>query len=153
MTMNSKHVEEPWMILDQRAGESLTICGKLENGYDWKGRRILGRPPVAFLSQCVTEVERANASRIVSCVNACAGINPEAVPELLTACKEMLAYIEMKMAHGGCFNVQQIIDNLKHDVPMVASVETSHHLGCPQTTRRVNLTAARAAIAKAEGKE
>ena len=29
-----------------------------------------------------------NAQRIVDCINACAGINPEAVPELLKAIKE-----------------------------------------------------------------
>ena len=29
--------------------------------------------------------EKANAKRIVACVNACAGINPEAVPEVLEA--------------------------------------------------------------------
>ncbi len=31
------------------------------------------------------EVREANAARIVACVNACAGINPEAVPDLLAA--------------------------------------------------------------------
>ena len=30
-----------------------------------------------------------NGQRIVSCVNACRGINPEAVPELLEACEEI----------------------------------------------------------------
>ena len=33
------------------------------------------------------ERAEADASRIVSCVNACDGINPEAVPDLLAACK------------------------------------------------------------------
>ena len=33
--------------------------------------------------------DRANATRIVACVNACEGINPEAVPELLEALKDM----------------------------------------------------------------
>ena len=32
-----------------------------------------------------TETEEANARRIVACVNACEGINPEAVPDLLEA--------------------------------------------------------------------
>lgn len=32
----------------------------------------------------------ANAARIVACVNACAGINPEAVPDLLTAAEAIL---------------------------------------------------------------
>ena len=33
---------------------------------------------------------KTNAYRIVACVNACEGINPEAVPDLLAACKAML---------------------------------------------------------------
>ena len=33
------------------------------------------------------EAKRANARRIVACVNACAGLNPEAVPDLLAACE------------------------------------------------------------------
>ena len=32
----------------------------------------------------------ANARRIVACVNACEGINPEAVPDLLAACEAAL---------------------------------------------------------------
>jgi len=39
----------------------------------------------------INETDEANAARIVACVNACAGINPEAVPELLVALKD-LAY-------------------------------------------------------------
>ena len=37
------------------------------------------------------ERAEADASRIVSCVNACDGINPEAVPELVKACEAFLA--------------------------------------------------------------
>jgi len=32
----------------------------------------------------------ANARRIVACVNACEGINPEAVPDLLEACRKLI---------------------------------------------------------------
>lgn len=39
------------------------------------------------VAQTVFTPATANADRIVSCVNACEGINPEAVPELLAACK------------------------------------------------------------------
>lgn len=38
----------------------------------------------------------ANANRIVACVNACEGINPEAAPELLEALEEML---KLHIAH------------------------------------------------------
>ena len=38
--------------------------------------------------EIIAVVKKADdAKRIVSCVNACAGINPEAVPELLEACR------------------------------------------------------------------
>jgi hypothetical protein len=36
---------------------------------------------------------KANGARIVACINGCAGINPEAVPELLQACR--VAYADM----------------------------------------------------------
>ncbi len=39
----------------------------------------------------LSELSYANAERIVACVNNCAGINPEAVPELLAALK-LLVY-------------------------------------------------------------
>ena len=37
---------------------------------------------------------QANAERIVACVNACEGINPEAVPDLLEALKGIRAKVE-----------------------------------------------------------
>ena len=38
-----------------------------------------------------TEQEKlANAVRIVACVNACAGINPEAVPDLLATLRDIV---------------------------------------------------------------
>lgn len=40
------------------------------------------------------ERAEADASRIVSCVNACDGINPEAVPDLLAACEAALSFGE-----------------------------------------------------------
>ena len=38
--------------------------------------------------------QQANADRIIACVNACAGINPEAVPELLEALEMAMPYLE-----------------------------------------------------------
>lgn len=40
------------------------------------------------------ELVEANAARIVACWNACVGINPEAVPELLAACKTALSALQ-----------------------------------------------------------
>ena len=45
-------------------------------------------------------LREANASRIAACVNACEGINPEAVPELLEALKELEALRKMPHPSG-----------------------------------------------------
>ena len=37
----------------------------------------------------------ANAHRLVACWNACEGLNPEAVPGLLAACKGLLAHVQL----------------------------------------------------------
>lgn len=68
---------------------------------------------------------------------------------LLTQCQSMLAYIEMKMAHHGNMNVEQIMAELER-VKVYSEVSTAHHLGCSVTTRRVDLDAAREAIRKAQ---
>lgn len=39
--------------------------------------------------------QNANARRIVDCVNSCEGINPEAVPELLEACKAVVGRVDI----------------------------------------------------------
>ena len=41
-----------------------------------------------------TPEDKANAARIVACVNGCAGLNPAAVPGLLAACCEALSLVE-----------------------------------------------------------
>jgi hypothetical protein len=74
----------------------------------------------------------------------------EAAPDLLAACEEMLAYIEMKLAHNGSMDVETIqrrLDDVQRTIPYV---ETAHHLGCAVTTRHVDLKKARAAIASAK---
>lgn len=43
----------------------------------------------------------ANAARIVACVNACEGINPEAVPDILRALEAMLVYYNRDQAERG----------------------------------------------------
>lgn len=62
----------------------------------------------------------------------------------LTAC---LGYIEMTMAHRGPMSVDQIMKELER-VRGTSEVETSHHLGCGQTTRRVKLSEIRDLIAE-----
>jgi len=52
----------------------------------WKNDPELG--VLSLFWKSVEETD-ANAARIVACVNACAGINPEAVPELVNALTEL----------------------------------------------------------------
>lgn len=85
--MITKHTPGPWK----------------PDGY---GLRVLAEPkhfkptaahPVFVVAQCSTfcngtePEERANAARIVACVNACEGINPEAVPDVVKALEELLS--------------------------------------------------------------
>ena len=42
---------------------------------------------------------KADADHILACVNACEGINPKAVPDLLNACKILLEDCEMALSN------------------------------------------------------
>ena len=64
----AKHTPGPWELVN------VFPCAKREHC------RWIINPDVA------TGKSKANAARIVACVNACEGINPEAVPGLLKAC-------------------------------------------------------------------
>ncbi len=41
------------------------------------------------------QVSEKNADKILSCVNACESLNPEAVPELIEVCKMMIEWHEL----------------------------------------------------------
>lgn len=79
------HTPEPWStngrIIESEDGEPIV--------------KLLR--PVGIIH--IPEAE-ANARRIVSCVNACKGINPEAVPQLVEALSEILSEAE-KYGFGG----------------------------------------------------
>ena len=77
--------------------------------------------------------QEANATRIVACVNACKGINPEAVPDLLEACKEAKEWL-VAMTLKAAFNQE---NKVAQDEASQIVREVSSHLS--------------AAIAKAEG--
>jgi len=71
-----KHTPGPWTWENQQATVwaddfGLQVCG------------CMSRPGVGM--QHDMEVNRANARRIVACVNGCEGINPDAAPGLLAA--------------------------------------------------------------------
>jgi hypothetical protein len=81
MTNNNQHTPGPWTV--------------------YKEQMVLGKPPknwrptqsepeyIVTQTRLYTSPDRetanANAARIVACVNACEGLNPEAVRELLEA--------------------------------------------------------------------
>lgn len=78
LAMKTKHTPEPWKwdeswgaIVVDRPDMQKLICPM------WTGcdRARMGRD--------VVDEDLANAARIVACVNACDGINPGAVPDLL----------------------------------------------------------------------
>lgn len=70
------------------------------------------------------------------------------IKEQREALKSCLGYIEMTLAHRGVMDVAQIMEELKR-VQGIAQTETSHHLGCSQTTRSVDLTHVRDLISEA----
>lgn len=72
-----------------------------------------------------------------------------ALAVLATFAKQMLNYIEMKIAHDGAMSVEQIKEALTR-AQTVSHIETAHHLGCPTTTRRVDLAEIRNIIAEVE---
>jgi len=90
----TKHTSEPW---------------ELHPDYPNQVRR----PPsndAYGLSACIADCSSgiwpdaqtvANASRIVACVNACRGINPEAVPDLLDVAKDFRQELSLCMAIAG----------------------------------------------------
>lgn len=86
------------------------------------------------------EEMQANAELIVKAVNLY-----DALEAVAAHVKPMLDYIEMTMAHTGAMSVEQILSALE-DVKNVAHIETAHHLGCPATSRGVDLNSARQAL-------
>lgn len=82
------HSPEPWDVPDENpfcigGGPEGTSLGQMSSFH----------PDVSDAE------DAANARRIVACVNACEGINPEAVPELLAFAKDIYEH------HDGTFPV------------------------------------------------
>ena len=81
--MTTKHTPEPW--------RQFTELGTIGDVVDSKGRAVAQAQETGNFERGAPEglAERnANAARIVACVNGCAGINPEAVKDLLAALKD-----------------------------------------------------------------
>lgn len=83
--MSEKHTPEPWRWVD----------GKGIVGSDgWPIATVPGHEASLF-RRLVGERE-ANARRIVSAVNACEGINPDAVPLMREALRRIVANVDRK---------------------------------------------------------
>ncbi len=75
-----KHTPEPWNVMfnyDNNINEEAPGRHTIRSKDGWNIARIW--------ENIGNSDSSANARRIVSCVNACAGINPEAVPDLVKA--------------------------------------------------------------------
>jgi hypothetical protein len=77
--MKPKHTPEPWSY-DESQEDYV-----LYSDSAWIGKTSLG---YGVTPEGETE---ANAARIVACVNACEGINPEAIPLMLEALKSVVS--------------------------------------------------------------
>ena len=92
MTTNqptAQHTQEPWVKHQHDPFEPRWIM-TLEPKALFIAR--MGHP--AGCDSPDQDTEAANADRIIDCVNACAGINPEAVPDLLEVCQSIMAGVK-----------------------------------------------------------
>lgn len=127
----SKHTPEPWeaeISYNQAAigivtasGRANTIGQRPNADQRWT-IAVLNCAGVFVgdrLKYSSTDEQRANRDRIVACVNACAGINPEAVPSLLKACEALIAdYNECISASefGDGPIAEQLLETLKAEL-------------------------------------
>jgi len=74
---NEKHTEEPWEV----KGRGFAIYRQ--------GYYITSTQGAEGTLKHIQDTNRANAERIVDCVNSCAGINPEAVPKMLEILEDL----------------------------------------------------------------
>ena len=128
--MNTNHAPGPWEYEVDAHGRGRIKCGDAWLATTW-----------------TTTTHGDNASPYPAEANARL---IAAAPELFEACQQLLDYVEITLAHDSSMSVNQIMQALKQVKSHTAELETYHHPGCPITTRRVDLNAARAAIAKAK---
>lgn len=80
----SGHTKEPWFIEYDRGAEAQGIWARVPEF----GTQLIGE---VFSEDCGDALpHEANARRIVSCVNALAGLDPAALPALIEAARAML---------------------------------------------------------------
>ena len=90
--MTVKHTQEPWAV-SENGLDILAESQGAENGW-YELATVSG--------ELSTADDAANAERIAACVNACKGIDPEAVPAMLEALGGMLKYFASYEAEYDC---------------------------------------------------
>ena len=75
-------------------------------------RRVIHGPANAVCSG----VDEADGNRIVACVNACAGINPDGVPLLFAACERVMQFAVSAKGDEVFKQVQDAIDTATRTV-------------------------------------
>jgi len=87
LNMDAKHTPEPWHVAtnpggpdDQPAFPSVRDNSGLKHGQD-----------IVCMPLGDSDTVKANAERIVACVNGCEGLNPAAYREVLAALEDLLS--------------------------------------------------------------
>lgn len=100
------HTKEPWLSSDL-----------VSDGGDYMGSEITSvigdsmRIADTLGSDNNTSVDRVNACRIVACVNACAGMNPDALPKLIDVAERMSLFLGSVHQNPALFIMQ--LDSLR----------------------------------------
>lgn len=85
--MKYKHTAEPWRA--GKDGQSIICDTKIGK---WReDNEHLAHYGGYVVAETVTP---SNRDRIIACVNPCAGINPEAVPDLLSALRRLVSDVK-----------------------------------------------------------
>lgn len=106
----SQHTPEPWGIMND---------GPAGDGKPWQTYKEL-RPgltissphntePIGRLSGYLQPIE-ANAERILACVNGCAGLNPEAMSDLMSACEGLCKALNCLLSGGHLASEEFLLD-------------------------------------------
>ncbi len=101
----SEHTPEPWQACPENEWRRVQWI------YDTDDSRF--DHIIADLTGC--QYAEGNLSRIVACVNACAGIDPKAVKELVAACqagKDQLAFIITQVPLSGTTNAYNKLETV-----------------------------------------
>lgn len=94
-----KHTKEPWKIVGESGneGEAHTIEAA-ERTIAWTANTFI--EDSLYDLEEITEEDKANEERIVKCVNACEGLNPDGIAGIIDTCRRIAALNRESMAFG-----------------------------------------------------